>query len=382
MLNIRISKKVVWAGLMFVFVFGLQGCKFFDGVEGKETSGHRDNGMPLFNPRNYVCYKVRSPLVIDGIFNEESWLLVPWTEPFQDIRGGDFPSPQFETKVKMLWDDRYLYVAAILEEPHIQGKITQRDAVIFHDNDFEVFIDPNGDTHLYYELEINALNTIWDLLLVKPYRDGGPAVNGFDTKGIRTAVFVDGTLNNPSDIDKCWCVELAIPFDALSDISNSRKPVDGDQWRINFSRVQWHTDIVEGEYVKRTNAETGKTLPEENWVWSPQGVVNMHRPETWGFVQFSNIQAGAGTVDFEFKPVENVKWVLRSIYLAQRRYYSEFGEYTEDLSLLVNRGFVSENIPYVVDIKKIWGTYVARMKTELGTWFINNEGFIWSEESN
>ena len=58
--------------------------------------------------------------------------------------------------------------------------MTERDSVIFRDNDFEVFIDPDGDTHAYYELEINALGTVWDLLLLKPYRDGGPAINGWD----------------------------------------------------------------------------------------------------------------------------------------------------------------------------------------------------------
>ena len=51
---------------------------------------------------------------------------------------------------------------------------TQHDAVIFHNNDFEVFIDPDGDTHNYYELEINALNTVWDLFITKPYRELNP----------------------------------------------------------------------------------------------------------------------------------------------------------------------------------------------------------------
>jgi hypothetical protein len=46
-----------------------------------------------------------------------------------------------------------------------------------------VFIDPNGDNHEYYELEINALNTTWDLLLPKPYKDDGKAVNGWENRG-------------------------------------------------------------------------------------------------------------------------------------------------------------------------------------------------------
>jgi hypothetical protein len=75
--------------------------------------------------------------------------------------------------MKMVWDDEYLYVAAEMEEPDIWATLTERDSVIFHDNDFEVFIDPDGDTHAYYELEVNALATAWDLMLLKPYRDGG-----------------------------------------------------------------------------------------------------------------------------------------------------------------------------------------------------------------
>ena len=86
----------------------------------------------------------------------------------------------------MLWDDSRFYVSAMLEEPHVWGTLVERDSVIYHDNDFELFIDPDGDTHEYYELEINALGTEWDLLLVKPYRDGGPAVHEWDIAGLET----------------------------------------------------------------------------------------------------------------------------------------------------------------------------------------------------
>src|SRR5690606_40527589 len=60
-----------------------------------------------------------------------------------------------------------------LEEPHINGKLHKRDEVIYYDNDFEVFIDPKGTTHNYFEIEINALNTVFDLRLPRPYRNGG-----------------------------------------------------------------------------------------------------------------------------------------------------------------------------------------------------------------
>ena len=80
--------------------------------------------------------------------------------------------------------------------------ITTRDAVIFQDDDFEVFLDPGGDTHEYYELEVNALGTAWDLFLVKPYRDGGPALHAWDIAGLAVGVDVRGTINRPGDRDR------------------------------------------------------------------------------------------------------------------------------------------------------------------------------------
>ena len=114
----------------------------------------------------------------------------------------------------------------------------QRDAVIFQDHDFEVFLDPGGDTHEYYELEVNALGTAWDLFLVKPYRDGGPALHAWDIAGLRVGVDVRGTLNRPGDRDEGWTVELALPWETLREAAPGRRaPRDGEQWRLNFSRV-------------------------------------------------------------------------------------------------------------------------------------------------
>ena len=96
----------------------------------------------------------------------------------------------------MLWDDKYLYIAAELEEPNVTGTLTKHDSVIFKDNDFEVFIKPLPATESYYEFEINALNTGWDLFLPKPYSEDGKADNSWDIVGLKTAVAVQGTLNH------------------------------------------------------------------------------------------------------------------------------------------------------------------------------------------
>ncbi|MBK8946874.1 MAG: carbohydrate-binding family 9-like protein [Ignavibacteriae bacterium] len=289
-----------------------------------------------FNPEKYICYKTIGKITIDGKFNEKDWEKAEWTKDFVDIEGDLKPKPYYNTRVKMLWDDEYFYFAALLEEPHIWAKLKQRDTVIFYDNDFEIFIDPDGDTHKYYEFEINAFNTQWDLMIVKPYRDGeNVALNGWDIAGLKTAVDINGTINNPNDEDKYWTVEVAYPWKALAEMTEMKSPpLEGDQWRVNFSRVEWDTEIIDGTYKKKINPKTGKSFPENNWVWSSQGIVNMHSPETWGYTQFTNKLVGTEKVEFNLNTDEYAKWALRKVYYAEHDYKLINGNFTDEFEKL------------------------------------------------
>ncbi|MBI5768466.1 MAG: carbohydrate-binding family 9-like protein [Verrucomicrobia bacterium] len=242
--------------------------------------------MARITPHDYVARHTATPIVIDGKLDDPAWAAAPWTTDFADIEGDAKPRPRFRTHAKILWDDTYLYIAAELEEPHLWGKLTEHDAVIFNDPDFEVFVDPDGDTHAYYEFELNALNTGWDLFLPRPYIDGGKARNDWAIPGLKSAVHLRGTLNDPRDTDTGWTLELAFPWTAFAPPATlataaPRAPADGAVWRINFSRVEWQITTTGGRYEK-----VPKT-PEDNWVWSPQGVIDMHRPEMWGRVLFT-----------------------------------------------------------------------------------------------
>ena len=104
----------------------------------------------LPDPRGYVAYRASAPVQVDGKLDDAAWRAAPWTEDFVDIEGDKQPRPRLPTHAKMLWDDAYFYIGAELREPHVWATLTRHDAVIFHENDFEVFIDPNGDNHEYY----------------------------------------------------------------------------------------------------------------------------------------------------------------------------------------------------------------------------------------
>ena len=283
--------------------------------------------MRPITPRGYLCRHVEKPLQIDGRLDETAWKEAAWTANFMDIEGSRKPQPRFQTRAKMLWDDTYFYVAAHLQEPHVWGTLKDHDSVIFHDNDFEVFIDPNGDNHEYYELELNALNTTWDLFLPKPYKDGGGADNGWEIPGLKTAIHVQGTLNNPADVDLGWSVEIAIPWKVLAEFAHQPAPPrEGDHWRVNFSRVQWRHQIREKKYQKVPE------MREDNWVWSPQGIIDMHRPERWGYVQFT--RGHANKARFQPDQALAVRDALMTIYHHQKVYFQRRKKWAQNLEVL------------------------------------------------
>ena len=334
--------------------------------------------MP-FAPRQYVVYGAGAPLRIEGKLDEAAWQAAPWTELFVDIEGGAKPVAH-RTRAKMLWDQNYFYVAAELQEPDIWATLTERDAVIYQDNDFEVFIDPDGDTHAYYELEINALGTVWDLLLIKPYRDGGPALNWWDVRSLKSGVAIEGSLNRPGDQDARWIVELAIPWRVLGEARRGRPPRVGSQWRVNFSRVQWRLAVESGRYVKENDPATGKPYPEANWVWSPQGAINMHMPERWGYLQFSGLRAGEGIEAFAEAPNEKVKWALRQLYYRQREYLRKHRRYAADLQQLEAGDIRVEGLKFTPVMQATANLYeIAALGFDGKTLHIRHDGKVWEK---
>ncbi len=320
-------------------------------------------------PRDYIVYHTNTAPVIDGNINDSAWKQVQWTEEFRDIEGEDKPEPYLHTKVKMLWDDSCLYIAAQMQEPQLFAYQKHHDDIVFHDNDFEVFIDPGNTTHQYYEIEVNALNTIFDLFLNMPYRDGGSAMINWNAEGLRSAVKLQGTLNDPSDVDTAWTVEMAIPFKAITIGNNVFIPKDGTLWRINFSRVEWDTQIRNGKYITQS--------PEHNWTWSQQGVVDMHFPERWGYLLFSkNV---IGNTNFTLPYNEQQRQYLWLIYYRQHLYYKEHGSYAPDLKQLgIDSKVLVQDRNNVIRLEATPHQFMAFIADETNktTWTIDQEGGI------
>lgn len=311
-------------------------------------------------PEKYICNFTDHDIKIDGRPTDEAWSKAEWSSSFVNINDIGI-EPPFDTRFKMLWDSTYLYFYAQMEEPHIWANLKKKDTVIFFDNDIELFLDPLGDTHNYYEIEVNAHNTIWDLLLTRAYRDGGRPVNSWDISGGKFAVHIEGTLNDPSDEDDYWAVEAALPWSVLKELNyRGRQPKAGEVWRMNYSRVQWDTDIIDGKYVKVKDPKTGKNKREHNWAWSRQRIIAMHEPELWGQLLFADHTT---SVDAFFNnQEEEARQLLYEIHRNQQVFRKNYKRFTDEKPQLLNQNQWSDGSPIEWTIDLSGNRYVVSIK--------------------
>lgn len=256
---------------------------------------------------HYVCRRARQAPIINGRLDDPVWQTIERSPRFVDMVDG---APAFYgTHAAACWDDEALYAAFWVDEPFVRASHTERDALIFQENDVELFID-GGDC--YYEFEINARGTVYEVFFIwqdaiarfEPafdprraltfagdydrqaasfWRGTHPrgvryAFRDWDFPGLRAAVHVDGTINDDSDVDRGWTVELALPWAGMTHLANGRAlpPQPGDQWRMFFGRFQ------------KLHASGQEIQPHPAWCWTPHGRYDTHRPESFTVVEFSD----------------------------------------------------------------------------------------------
>jgi hypothetical protein len=238
----------------------------------------------------YTVKPASGKMVIDGKLNEPGWKTAEFTQPFVVYNKGT--APKFPSRAKMLWDSQYLYIAFVMTDEDVWGATSQwkkGDKCLCDEEVAEIFIDPDGDTLNYLEIEVNPLKAVMDLSLDKEFAKGGTGNIDWDIPGLKIGVTVDGTLNNQKSKDKNWICELAFPFSemAFSAPTMSFPPKPGDSWRINLYRYDYGRDAE------------GKTPKErmELTAWNPTVSApgdkdrGFHAPDRFGKIIFSGDKA-------------------------------------------------------------------------------------------
>ncbi len=263
------------------------------------------------NSIDYTAQKITTPIIVDGDIRKKVWQNAQWSRRFVDMVTA--APGMYNTQSAILWSDTHLYIAFFAEEPFVEAKLTERDSIIFLENDLELFID-GGDC--YYELEVNAANTIYEVFFIwkdaytkgskfdipifdvhhqQAYTFGGDydrdgatfwrgtnprgirwAFTNYDMPGLQTAVQVDGTLNDNSDIDNGWSLEIAIPWESLGLLANGRAipPINGDIWNMFLGRFQ---KLVQNGI---------EVQPHPATALNSHGVYDTHMPDKWSRIAF------------------------------------------------------------------------------------------------
>jgi hypothetical protein len=258
-----------------------------------------------------VSQKINKDIMIDGNLDKPIWQSAKKSNRFVDMVNGG--PAIYDTRSAILWSDKNLYIAFWAEEPFVSATQTERDSLVFLENDLEVFID-GGDA--YYELEINALNTIYEVFFIwkDAYKKGGRfdipefdvhkekamtfggnddrsgssfwwgrhprglrwAFLDYDMPGLETAVSVDGKINDNTHVDKGWTVEMAIPWQSLKWLANGRSlpPRNGDEWKIFLGRFQ------------KLSPSGQEVYPHPAWAMNKHGLYDTHIPECFSKVIF------------------------------------------------------------------------------------------------
>ena len=258
----------------------------------------------------YICRRIEEDLPLDGRLDHPLWRKAEKTRRFVDVIGGN--PGLYDTRAALLYNSEYLYIGFWCEEPFPSATITQRDGLLWFENDLEVFID-GGDT--YYEFELSALNTIYEVFYIwqdvyekngwnrKPqynilpskaltfggnhdrsgqyfWRGSHPrgnrwAYRGWDFPGLRSFVHVDGALNDPAQVSKGWTALVALPWAGMADLAGGRPipPGEGDIWRIFLGRYEMLP--INGEKVS------------VGWALDPIGTNDNHYPEKFSSIQFT-----------------------------------------------------------------------------------------------
>lgn len=214
-----------------------------------------------------VINRADSPVTIDGRLDEPAWR--------NAAEFGDFAFPwwtsgrQEQTVARMLWDDQFLYVAYQCDDAHVSAEQTEHDSKVYLDDCVELFTAPNSQRpNDYFNIEMNVNGAILDRH--HPNGPGTPETPNWNSQGIQIATTVNGTLNDDSDTDRGWVLEVAIPFANFQHVTGRDHPQDGDVWHLNLNRLG------------------GKTNPQHSQ-WSPGHTEKpaFHRPESFGRVTFS-----------------------------------------------------------------------------------------------
>ena len=223
----------------------------------------------------YQVLRTDQGIQVDGRLDEADWqhaAPIAFVMPWSDLENED---PQ-STTARLLWDDYNLYIIYECVDPYLHAEVTEHDGAVYQEDAVEIFAAPNAAVPgNYYGYEMNINGTLLDYIAFRGGKERTKAIHpSWQSEGVAIATTYDGTLNDHSDIDQSWILEIAIPLDNFRHLDGQIPPQDGDQWRVGLNRTKGYR----GQFG----------------LWSDTGTpqADFHRANRFGILTFSTAVVG------------------------------------------------------------------------------------------
>ena len=214
----------------------------------------------------YRCHRV-DKIIVDGILEKE-WKKAENLEFFIPVT---MVQPSSETSAKLLYDNDFLYIGFFCHDQDIKATYTKRDSPTWQQDVVEVFLKTGENISPYYEFEFSPIKTVFDAFLPGPEKlqDIFECAK-WNCEGLKVETKICGTLNDSSDTDQYWSIEIAIPFKGLPTLKG-KQPEKGDKWLFHLARYDYSAYLPSGRELSSTARFT---------------VRNFHFLDDWMYLEF------------------------------------------------------------------------------------------------
>jgi hypothetical protein len=181
------------------------------------------------------CRWTADEITLDGKLDEPAWAKAEVLQDFAVF--WQKRKAKTATRARLLWNDRYLYFAAEMEDSDLFADVKERNGILWDNDVFELFFKPSAERRMYYEFQVNALNARLELFLPSRGSGGYRRFAKEPSLGMESAVRLQGTLNDWHDTDTGWTVEGRIPWSAFRPTGGRPRP--GTKWRFALCRYDY-----------------------------------------------------------------------------------------------------------------------------------------------
>lgn len=221
------KKLLLGKGIITCFIFLALGMNILAQPEKKLSIGEQ----PVFK-----VAKSHEPITIDGKLSETAWKNseVRSINYFYRIEKAE---DEQTTKFRMLWDENNLYLFFECEDKYITAREKNRDGQPYLDDCAEIFLIPAPDSlNMHFGFEVNLYKAVNDFIWLNNFYKGKSGMIKSYNPEFQVEVSINGTVNDNTDIDKGWTMEMAIPLTIFSGVDTFFPVKVDNRWAFLAAR--------------------------------------------------------------------------------------------------------------------------------------------------